>query len=270
MNNKDLLKQYCDTGLELTPHQIKNIPNSLKSTYMRKRIQTTEHGSKLNNDEWNLCDVGTKNKYINNIITTENDLQRHEFMWCSKEQIQNYLQYASKVKCLDAYEFEKCTLYQKGMQIVLYRKNRKTFDVELFSLCDDSTKIEYIEEVFDSSLAFNIDYFNMCSDKVKEVYLTTLVFKNIPPNPDDWEQYDEKYKYFYYNLLVKYNTEAGYQKVEMEDYIFLWLTDQQKLTQIGLSLALVNYLNVTEEWWYNKYVTEHPELGLEKYIEYEQ
>ena len=42
MNNKQLLQQYVDTGIELPEYQIKSLPSDLLKSYLRKRIIATE------------------------------------------------------------------------------------------------------------------------------------------------------------------------------------------------------------------------------------
>jgi hypothetical protein len=43
MDNKDLIKQYANTGAVLTAHQIKSLSNNLKNTYYRGRIAAAVH-----------------------------------------------------------------------------------------------------------------------------------------------------------------------------------------------------------------------------------
>ena len=42
MNNKQLLQQYADTGIELPEYQIKSLPSDLLKTYIRKRLIAAE------------------------------------------------------------------------------------------------------------------------------------------------------------------------------------------------------------------------------------
>lgn len=44
MNNKDLIKQYVDTGLILPAYQINKLSNKDKTTYFRKRVISAENG----------------------------------------------------------------------------------------------------------------------------------------------------------------------------------------------------------------------------------
>ena len=43
MNNKQLLQQYVDTGVELPEYQIRILPDDLLKTYLRKRLIATEN-----------------------------------------------------------------------------------------------------------------------------------------------------------------------------------------------------------------------------------
>ena len=44
MNNKQLLQQYVDTGVQLPEYQIKSLPSDLLKTYIRKRLIAAEGG----------------------------------------------------------------------------------------------------------------------------------------------------------------------------------------------------------------------------------
>lgn len=63
MNNKDLIKQYVNTGLRIDDYQINRLsPNDLKS-YLRVRLIA----GKLNSTEFNKLDDSDKEKYIKGI-----------------------------------------------------------------------------------------------------------------------------------------------------------------------------------------------------------
>ena len=38
MHNKDLIRQYVDTGVRITPYQLDKLPNNLLQSYLRKRF----------------------------------------------------------------------------------------------------------------------------------------------------------------------------------------------------------------------------------------
>lgn len=63
MDNKDLIKQYVDTGLELPEHQVTQLPNWAAKTYVRKRLMADF----LNGYEFLLLNQEEADKYINRL-----------------------------------------------------------------------------------------------------------------------------------------------------------------------------------------------------------
>jgi hypothetical protein len=77
MDNKDLIRQYVDTGLEISEYQFNQLSNNDKKTYMRKRIIAHENGRKLSHWEFILLDEQTKIKIL------VNDLNKHSLFLLS-------------------------------------------------------------------------------------------------------------------------------------------------------------------------------------------
>ena len=63
MTNKDLIKQYVDTGINIPEYQFNQLNNNLKTTYLRKRVIT----GKLVDYELFLLPDDDRTKYINNL-----------------------------------------------------------------------------------------------------------------------------------------------------------------------------------------------------------
>lgn len=63
MTNKDLIKQYVDTGLAIPKYQISKLPNWAKSTYVRKRLIATKNKG-LSLYEFKLLNDVYKDKYL--------------------------------------------------------------------------------------------------------------------------------------------------------------------------------------------------------------
>ncbi len=63
MDNKDLIKQYVDTGLELPEHQVTQLPNWAIKTYVRKRLMADF----LNGYEFLLLNQEEADKYLNRL-----------------------------------------------------------------------------------------------------------------------------------------------------------------------------------------------------------
>ena len=65
MNNKQLLQQYVDTGIELPEYQIKNLPSDLLKTYLRKRLIATESFDEILSDyEFKLFTPDQRFQYV--------------------------------------------------------------------------------------------------------------------------------------------------------------------------------------------------------------
>jgi hypothetical protein len=73
MTNKDLIRQYVDTGLELPSHQIKKLSPNLLKTYLRKRlivVETVDY-KWLSNLEISLLDNDARVLYFTKITPTQ-------------------------------------------------------------------------------------------------------------------------------------------------------------------------------------------------------
>ena len=65
MNNKQLLQQYADTGIELPEYQIKSLPSDLLKTYIRKRLIAAEGGDGYLSDyEFELLTSDQRFQYV--------------------------------------------------------------------------------------------------------------------------------------------------------------------------------------------------------------
>ena len=73
MTNRDLIKQYVDTGLKLPIHQVNNLSGSLLQTYLRKRFMSVMNShSDLEFYEYGFMDEDKQKQYIRWVI------KRHE------------------------------------------------------------------------------------------------------------------------------------------------------------------------------------------------
>jgi len=80
MTNKDLIRQYVDTGLELPEYQISKLSNNLKNTYIRKRLIAIEQtGSALDDYEYILLPYDSKLEYIKGLISKGDSLSGQEY-----------------------------------------------------------------------------------------------------------------------------------------------------------------------------------------------
>jgi hypothetical protein len=94
MNNKDLITQYVDTGLELPEYQISQLPSWAMKTYIRKRLIATKNGqtdnSYLNDYELSKLDKKTLDNYYNNRTKHATHLRDFEVKYLDKKLAYNY------------------------------------------------------------------------------------------------------------------------------------------------------------------------------------
>ncbi len=70
MTNKDLMKQYVDTGLKLSQHQVESLTPSLIKTYIRKRIISAMESiySRIEVYEYEIMPEEMKPKFLNDLL----------------------------------------------------------------------------------------------------------------------------------------------------------------------------------------------------------
>ena len=64
MDNKDLIRQYVDTGLQIPEYQFNQLSNNDKRTYIRKRIIANGQDKYLTEFEFNYMDDSSKLKFL--------------------------------------------------------------------------------------------------------------------------------------------------------------------------------------------------------------
>jgi hypothetical protein len=72
MDNRDLIKQYVDTGLEISEYQFNKLSNNDKKTYMRKRIIAHNNNRHLSYWEFNLLDEQMQIKLLVDDVNKQN------------------------------------------------------------------------------------------------------------------------------------------------------------------------------------------------------
>jgi hypothetical protein len=125
MTNKDLLRQYVDTGLKVTEYQIKMLPDNFFKTYIRKRVISgqTFGGQPLNQAELDRIPIEFFNNYIikkiNNYKNGDSQslsvlLSKDEFEKCNDKLKMDYANARlKKDKHLWEYEFESLSYEDK-------------------------------------------------------------------------------------------------------------------------------------------------------------
>ena len=104
MNNKELLKQYVDTGLKLPEYQVKSLTDNLRNTYIRKRLIAVDH------------DDGVFADYEFELLTPE---QRLEY---NKKSFQHAMKMAENGGEISYKKFELLTPEQRFEYVMKFSK----------------------------------------------------------------------------------------------------------------------------------------------------
>ncbi len=142
MTNKDVLKQYCDTGVQIPEYQFSKLNKSLMNTYLRKRIISARIAGMANEDS--------------NIIL-------EEYIKLSKEQIEEVLPFIDMYNIIEyltlehADELINLIIYKEyDAQILDWLYSDETIEL-LLNNCEEKNKIEYAKRCYYKSCnIFNI------------------------------------------------------------------------------------------------------------------
>ena len=93
MDNKDLLRQYVDTGLQLTEYQVKLLSGNLLQTYLRKRMIaiTTSQWGELGVFEYRLMSEDNQKTYIRLVVRRHDYLPKNILNYSSDEVKEFYI-----------------------------------------------------------------------------------------------------------------------------------------------------------------------------------
>lgn len=239
MTNKDLLRQYVDTGLKVTEHQIKMLPDNFFKTYIRKRVISgqTFGGQPLNQAELERIPIDFFNNYIIKKINNYENGDIH-----------------SLLPTLSKDEFEKC---DDELKMVYANVRRKKAQKAYF----------HISEYEFESLAYEdkVTYIRDTLDKVIEGKYGTVMVPAFPlasPTPvlNEWE----------YRAVGKYlgeDVQNDYMEKRIElsgnlftDDEFKMLSDERKKSlvadrvkkSLALSSSMFEILNHEQKIQYIK------------------
>lgn len=151
MNNKDLIRQYVDTGGQIPEYQMKRLPNNLLRTYIRKRIirasRTQEHieGYELN---------GFTPEEFNQHISQKNDFKLYDDDLRNLSDNLRKIYLSARVKntkpgyrdTLDDYEFNYAMLYPDILKE--YIDHVKKLPEEQFNQLDNDFLPYYYKQRF--------------------------------------------------------------------------------------------------------------------------
>jgi hypothetical protein len=167
MTNKDIIKQYVNTGVSIPEYQFNKLNSGFKKSYLRARTIAIKETPECQKYEYNLFDKETQRKIMDPIsMRIENDyvISEKEFEWCSDELKQKYI----------------------SMRI----ENDCDISDKQFELCSDELKYKYISMSIESSWSISDKIFELCSDELKHKYISMCIEKGwyISHKMKDWYQ----------------------------------------------------------------------------------
>lgn len=225
MNNKDLIKQYVNTGVRLPDYQISRLlPNDLKS-YLRVRMVAGE----LDSTEFNLLDEVEKDNYIQNLKYYELEESFHS-MYKDKP-IDDYIMRFIKLRSPSDIKNNISTMMYYADPELIYKIIDEVGPIfggegnvyELIKHFDtDEEQLEFAIKLMNTNLANAQDGFNRTNSPMIEL----LYYLDLQP---------EFIKYVF-DTNIKLN---GGKKIKLDDRTFLGLFD--KINEENMEF-LIQYL----------------------------
>ena len=179
MNNKDLIKQYVDTGRQLPEYQMDKLSNNDKKTYIRKRIisdDLQEYEYKLLTTEQIIMAISekVKNKTSKYRVTPLfKELN-------SKELTPEQSAYIMNLKVTNNYGLNNNELLQFSEKEIYDYFNKQLFsddgdiDMETIPLIPDDLFTKLISENILNSSSVDEESFALMSDKQKNIVIKVM------------------------------------------------------------------------------------------------
>ena len=204
MDNKDLLRQYVDTGLQLTEYQVKLLSGNLLQTYLRKRMIaiTTSQWGELGVFEYRLMSEDNQKTYIRLVVRRHDYLPKNILNYSSDEvkefyidsiisnndyiNLGNFLELNDKLKLkylkyridtgkgFDMGFIDNFTPDMMYKFYYLYAVSPKSISEERYDLLPDDLKLVYLERHIEGS-----DTYKQYKDRTPELkYKYITIIKN--------------------------------------------------------------------------------------------
>ena len=235
MNNKDLIKQYVNTGLRIDDYQINRLsPNDLKS-YLRVRLIA----GKLNSTEFNKLDDAEKEKYIKGI--DKFDLEREIDNIAYKNPYDKFLNLVIK--------YRSSSEIKENFTSLMVYANSKTQII--------NSVIDEIGTIFSSKKDINNLFYFLNTDEQKLAAGIRLMNKNLEYiqeggfTADNSPMVEILDKLENQTLFIKYIIDTnvkrnGGEKIELDEETFLSIIMNVDEKHLGLIIRyLEKYVNLT-------------------------
>jgi hypothetical protein len=141
MDNKDLIKQYADTGLQIPDYQVEKLHGNILKTYIRKRliaVDTEDFNYRLSEIEYQRLSDENKIVYLNILL---------DKVYKGKKGVMMLVMSGSG-KSLAEWEFNEVGYYlgkEKQKEYLTWKiKKKDVIDEWEFNVLDYDEKLEYI------------------------------------------------------------------------------------------------------------------------------
>ena len=182
MTNKDLIKQYIDSGLRISEYQFNQLSNSQKKTYMRKRIMAIDNNEydDFSDFEYNYLPLDFKlNKIKNKILNNElyylpDCLKEREFNLIDDDLKNIYLEKIIKnrfIPTFHLFEWEFASNKQKEKIIDKKIYNGRWLEPNEFTIAPEEIQLYFIEKIAKARETLSDKIFTVCSNKLKRYWL---------------------------------------------------------------------------------------------------
>jgi hypothetical protein len=186
MTNKDLLKQYVDTGIRLREYQVKSLPPNLFKTYIRKRLIAAEQtDGRILEYEFDLMTDEVKPEYLKKLL--------ERVLSGKYDTIFMILMGGGNPGKLEKWEYDSIGDYfgkTQQKKYLSYRlENLSIIDMWEFNEFNDNQKLKYIENVErDFGNNTEIPYIkHMGAEEYKRLTGRDKISIEPPKNNNDWD-----------------------------------------------------------------------------------
>lgn len=174
MDNKDLIRQYVDTGLQLTEYQVNKLTGNLLQTYLRKRmimISGSQWGE-LGVYEYRLMSEDNQKTYIKLLIKRHDYLPKNMLVYSSDEVKEFYIDtIISNNDYINFNNFSELTDKLK-LKYLKYRIDTgKGFDMRFIENFTPEMMYKFYYLFAISPKSISEERYDLLPDKLKQVYL---------------------------------------------------------------------------------------------------
>jgi hypothetical protein len=218
MDNKDLIKQYVDTGLRLPEYQISKLSPNLLQTYFRKRLIAVGKKNKLE-----IYEINKYEKFIFGNLSNHEDIIK-EIRNAYKEMIDETSNFN-----INLYQAVSGEYKLKIIKFLL--QNNHEISLDIYNSSPEDIKEYYFDRVMNEGPEINISFYLGLSDEDKLKYLKSLIINK--------RTYARWYRLMPNNLKVDYlNVFIEYANKETK-WLEAWVQEEYKEIT-GIKLIRIN------------------------------